>query len=199
MKKNSSKIVLTGKGACTEHLKVRSVENPYNGGIVPVEVIENRIFIIRGQRVMIDRDLAQLYEVETKYLNRQVRKNIRRFPIQFAFKITEPEKNELVHFCHRFKTMKHSTSTPYAFTEHGVAMLASVLNSERAITLSVLIIEVFIRLRHFIFSNKELAAKIAELEHRIGHHDQDIISLFSAINKIIRYEGKPKERIGFIK
>ena len=101
--------------------------------LIPHETIEQRIFLIRGHKVMIDRDLAELYGVETKHLNRQVRRNIQRFPKEFMLHLTTEEKNELVTNCHRFKTMKHSSVLPYAFTEYGVAMLASVLNSEKAI------------------------------------------------------------------
>ncbi|MBU2600483.1 ORF6N domain-containing protein, partial [bacterium] len=85
------------------------------------ETIEQRIFLIRGHKVMIDRDLAELYGVETKYLNRQVKRNIERFPEEFMFNLTTEEKNELVTICHRFRTMKHSSALPFAFTEHGVA------------------------------------------------------------------------------
>ena len=102
-------------------------------GLIPQERIEQRIFIIRGEKVMMDRDLAELYGVKTKYLNQQVRRNIKRFPQEFMFLLTKEERNELVAICNRFQTMKHSSVLPYAFTEHGVAMLASVLRSERAI------------------------------------------------------------------
>lgn len=95
-------------------------------GLIIPEVITECIFFIRGQKVMIDRDLAQLYQVETKYLNRQVRRNIERFPSEFMFQLNGEEKNELVTNCHRFISIKHSSSLPYAFTEHGVAMLARI-------------------------------------------------------------------------
>ncbi len=92
--------------------------------LIPQEIIEQKIFLVRGHKVMIDRDIAELYGVETKYLNRQVKRNIQRFPEEFMFQLTADEKDELVTFCHRFRTMKHSNAMPYAFTEHGVAMLA---------------------------------------------------------------------------
>ena len=106
--------------------------------------IEGMIFVIRGKKVMIDRDLARLYEVETKNLNRQVRRNIERFPEEFMFQLTAHEKNELVTNCHRFEPLKHSTSLPYAFTEHGVTMLAGALKSERAVKISIHIVKTFI-------------------------------------------------------
>src|ERR1700756_1123981 len=98
--------------------------------IIIFEAIENRIFVIRKQKVVLDRDIAELYDVETKNLNRQVKRNIERFPPEFMFQLTEKEKNELVTNWHRFPPLKHSSSLPYVFTEYGIIMLASVLNSE---------------------------------------------------------------------
>lgn len=100
--------------------------------LIPIQVIENKIFVIRNQRVMIDKNLAKLYEVQTFRLNESVKRNIKRFPPEFMFQLNDNEKNELIANCDRFKTLKHSPSNPYAFTEHGVVMLASILNSERA-------------------------------------------------------------------
>ena len=131
--------------------------------ILPAEIIENRIFIIRGQKVMIDRDLAELYEVETRYLNRQVKRNRSRFPEEFMFQLTKEEKDELVPIWHRLKSLKHSSSNPYAFTEHGVAMLASVLNSDKAIKISIFIIKIFIKLRKIIATHKDFASKLTEI------------------------------------
>lgn len=118
--------------------------------VIPHERIEERIFFIRGYKVMIDRDLAELYGVETKYLNRQVKRNKERFPDEFTFQLAPQEKEELVTICHRFKTLKHSSSLPYAFTEHGVAMLASVLKSSIAVQMSILIVKAFIKLREVV-------------------------------------------------
>jgi hypothetical protein len=105
--------------------------------LVPTEIIENKVLVIRGQKVMLDRDLAQLYEVETKRLNEAVKRNIERFSDGFMFKLNENEFKEPVAICDRFKTLKHSASLPYAFTEYGVAMLSSVLNSKRAIAINI--------------------------------------------------------------
>ncbi|MFH1709807.1 MAG: ORF6N domain-containing protein [bacterium] len=138
--------------------------------LAPQEAIETRIFLIRGQKVMLDRDLAELYGVETKYLNRQVRRNLERFPDEFMFLLSEQEKEELVTNWHRFKPLKHSTSLPLAFTEHGVAMLASVLNSESAIKISIFIIKAFVRLRRVLSAHKELARKLEQLEQRVGRN-----------------------------
>jgi hypothetical protein len=161
------------------------------------EVIQQKIFMIRGQRVMIDRDLADMYGVETKYLNRQVRRNRSRFPVEFTFQLTKKEKEELVTICHRFRLLKHSSSLPYAFTEHGVAMLANVLKSEQAVRVSIMIIKVFIRLKELISSHKGILYKIEELEQRIGRHDKEIQAILEAIRRLMREDEKPKGRIGF--
>lgn len=165
--------------------------------IGPLEIIEQKIFLIREQKVMIDRDLAELYGVETKYLNRQVKRNRDRFPEEFMFQLTEQEKIELVTNWHRFKTLKHSTMSPYAFTENGVAMLASVLKSEKAVKISIYIIKTFIRLRKWVLTNKEMAEKLKAIENKIQDHDQKIQELFEAIIKIISIPEKPKRQIGF--
>jgi phage regulator Rha-like protein len=152
--------------------------------IIPAEVIESRIFVIRGQKVMVDRDLAELYGVETKYLNRQVRRNIARFPKEFMFQLSRSEKEELVTICHRFDTIKHSVSKPYVFTEHGVLMLANVLKSERATRISIAIVQTFVKLRQFIHKHKALETKLAELERRVESHDTEIQAIFEAIRQL---------------
>ena len=168
------------------------------GVIVPHEVIEKRIFLIRGQKVMIDRDLAELYGVTTRNLKRQVRRNIQRFPKEFMFELTKEEWDELVPIWHQFKKMKHSYILPYAFTEHGVAMLASMLNSEKAIKMSIIIIKTFVKLREIIRAHKELAHKLSELENKIEKHDVEIQSIFEAIRQLMAPPPEPsKRRIGF--
>ncbi len=168
-----------------------------NKSIIPIGLIEQKIFIIRGFKVMIDRDLADLYAVETKYLNRQVKRNKERFPSEFMFKLTKKERNELVTNWHRFDTLKHSSVLPYAFTEHGVAMLASVLKSDRAIKVSIIIVKAFVRLREFLATQRELAKKINILESRIDTHDKDIQSIIEAIHRLLRPPEKAKKEIGF--
>ena len=166
--------------------------------LIPQGAIEQRIFLIRGQRVMVDRDLAELYGVETKYLNRQVKRNKQRFPREFMFRLTEGEKDELVTNWHRFKSMKHSSVLPYVFTEHGVAMLASVLNSGIAVKISITIIKTFVKLREVLSTHKELAYKLAELEHKIEKHDEDIQAIFEAIRRLMAPPPiEPKPQIGF--
>jgi len=134
---------------------------------------------------MLDRDLAELYGVETKHLNRQVKRNIQRFPEEFSFRLNKSEKIELVTICHRFRSMKHSTSLPYVFTEHGVAMLASVLNSERAIKISIAIIKTFVKLKEIMCSHKELLLRLDALEIKYANHDNKIIEIFKAIQQLL--------------
>lgn len=159
--------------------------------------IEDRILLIRGQKVMLDRDLAELYGVETKHLNRQVRRNIERFPEEFMFQLNKEEKSELVTNWHRFKPMKHSAHPPFAFTEHGVAMLANVLRSERAIKISVAIVQTFVRLRKWVLTHQEYVLKLKELEQKIEGHDIQIRKIFKAIRELMMPPEKPKREIGF--
>ena len=165
--------------------------------IIPVGLIEQRIFIFRGLKVMIDRDLAELYGVETKHLNRQVKRNKERFPSEFMFRLTRKEKHELVTNWHRFDSLKHSSVLSCVFTEHGVAMLATVLKSERAVRMSILIIKAFVRLRELLTSHKELAEKFELLETRIDKQDQQINAIIETIRRLLEPPAKPKRQIGF--
>ena len=162
--------------------------------LVLQETITDKIFLIRSKRVMLDRDLANLYRVPTKVLNQAVKRNKKRFPGDFMFSLTKGEKDELVTNCDRFKTLKHSTSTPYAFTEPGVAMLSSVLNSEIAIQVNIQIIRTFIRLREMLLTHKGLQRKISGMEKK---YDQQFKVVFDAIRQLIKEEQKPKKSIGF--
>lgn len=143
---------------------------------------------------MIDRDLAFLYRVSTKRLNEQVKRNIKRFPSDFMFQLTRLEKIELVAICDRFNTLKHSTVTPYAFTEQGVAMLSSVLNSDRAILVNIQIMRAFTQLRRMLLTNHDLRRKIAEIEKK---YDYQFKIVFDAIKQLFTPPQKPKRRIGF--
>ncbi|MCD4730972.1 MAG: ORF6N domain-containing protein [Bacteroidales bacterium] len=162
--------------------------------LVPREYIEQRIFYIRGAKVMIDRDIAELYEVETKYLNRQVKRNSERFPSEFMFQLNQKEKNELVTNWHQFESLKHTNALPYAFTENGVAMLSGILRSERAIKMSIFIIKTFVRLRELIASNNELKQKIEELEAK---YDEQFQIIFDVIKQLINKEDKTRNPIGY--
>jgi phage regulator Rha-like protein len=164
--------------------------------ILPEAVIQ-KIFLIRGQKVMLDSDIAELFAVPTKQLNRQVKRNIQRFPQEFMFRLTKQERNQLVPIWHQFKTIKHSHVLPYAFTEHGVAMLASVLRSQKAIKMSIIIVKTFVKLREMMSVHKELAYKLKELETKIEKRDTDIKDIFEAIRQMMRVPGEHRKINGF--
>lgn len=154
--------------------------------------IENRIFIIREQQVMLDKDLAELYGVETKVLNQAVKRNIDRFPEQFRFQITHSERDELVTNCDRFKLLKHSSSLPYVFTEQGVAMISAVLHSATAIRVSVRIMEAFIAMRKFLLNNAQIFQRLGSLEEKQMATDKKIDLIFS---KLEQGDVKPSQGI----
>ena len=161
---------------------------------VPAKTIEEAIFLFRGQKVMIDADLAILYGVQTKALNQAVKRNVRRFPLDFMFCLTKSEKNELVTNCDRLRRLKHSPGLPRAFTEEGVAMLSSVLKSERAIDVNVEIMRAFVRLRQMLAAHKDFAHRIAALEKK---YDQQFKVVFDAIRALMTTTTSPSKPIGF--
>ncbi len=165
--------------------------------IVPVERVEKTILLVRGQRVILDADLAKLYDVTTKRLNQQVRRNIRRFPSDFIFRLSRDEKAEVVANCNHLSQLKFSRSLPHAFTEHGAIMAASVLNTPSAIEASIFVVRAFVKLREVLATHKELARKFAELEKRIKDHDEQIETIFEAIRQLMAPPEKPRRRIGF--
>jgi hypothetical protein len=158
------------------------------------EGIEHLIFQIRNQRVMIDRDLAAIFSVETKYINRQVKRNSERFPSEFMFQLNKMEKDELVTNWHRFASMKHSSSLPYAFSEHGIAMLSAVLNSQLAVNMSIHIIKTFIRIREIMHTGQILDQRISILEEKV---DRQFSLVFSAIDALNLIKNEPMTPIGF--
>ncbi len=169
-----------------------------NKKLIPQKLIEEKILMIRGHKVMLDKDLAELYSVPTKRLNEQVRRNIKRFPEDFMFILTRLEKEEVVANCDHLKSLKFSSQLPYAFTEQGVAMLSSVLNSERAILVNIAIMRAFVKLSQILSTHKELAYKLSELEKRIEKHDEEIKAIFDAIRQLMKpLPEKPKRQIGF--
>ena len=168
--------------------------------IIPIGQIEQRILLIRGQRVMLDADLADLYGTTTKRLNEQVKRNRGRFPEDFMFQLTEKEKTEVVAICDHLTRLKFSPVLPNAFTEHGAIMVASVLNTKRAIQVSVFVVRAFVKLREMLAAHKDLAHKLAELERKLQNHDESIRSLVIAIRQLMRPSEPepPKKRIGFL-
>jgi hypothetical protein len=168
-----------------------------HAGVVPLERIERAIYLIRGEKVLLDEDLARLYGVETRVLNQAIKRHHRRFPADFMFKLSPRE----------FANLKSQSVTsswggrrklPLAFTEQGVAMLSSVLNSERAVGVNILIMRAFVRLRKLLAANEALYRKLNELERKLQHHDQAIAVIFDEIRKLMEPPPEePKGRIGF--
>jgi phage regulator Rha-like protein len=167
------------------------------GELIPQELIENKIYLIRGHKVMLDKDLAKLYEVPTKKLTQAVKRNIRRFPGDFMLLLTRQEVRNLRS---QFVTSSWGGRryAPYVFTEQGVAMLSSVLNSERAIQVNIAIMRAFVKLRQILSTHKELAHKLDELERKIEKHDVEIRSIFEAIRQLMAPPvTKPRVITGF--
>jgi hypothetical protein len=164
------------------------------GNVVPIERIERSILLLRGEKVMLDSDLAEIYGVETKALNQAVKRNASRFPEDFMYQLTEAEKSEVVTNCDHLARIRFSPHLPYAFTEHGALMLANVLNSERAAQTSVLVVRAFVRLRQLLSSNAELARKLESLEKK---YDAQFKVVFDAIRQLMSPPARPKREIGF--
>jgi len=159
--------------------------------IIPIERIDRATLFLRGQKVMLDSDLALIYCVKTSRLNEQVKRNIERFPVDFMFQLTDKEKAEVIaNSDHLFK-IKFSRTNPYAFTEHGAIMLASVLNTPTAIKTSVLIVRAFVKLRAILSTHKELARKLTELESK---YDKQFKVVFQALQDLMQLETEKKER-----
>jgi len=163
---------------------------------VPTEVVERRIFVIRGQKVMLDSHLAELYEVPTYRLNEAVKRNRRRFPVDFMFQITRREAESLTSQIAMSKPGRGGRRTlPYVFTEQGVAMLSTVLNSERAINVNIAIIRAFVRLRELIATHKDLAERIASIEKKYDHQFRIV---FEVLEQLMAPPDPPKRPIGFL-
>jgi hypothetical protein len=166
---------------------------------IPVERIEKAIFLIRGHKVMLDADLAELYGVTTKRLNEQVRRNLSRFPADFMFQLDGQEASALrSQFATSKKVRGGRRYLPYVFTEQGVAMLSSILHSERAIQVNIAIMRVFVRLREMMATHKELAFKLIELEERLEGHDEQIQNIFEAIRQLMTPPERKRKKIGFV-
>jgi hypothetical protein len=166
--------------------------------LIPIERIQNFIFLIRGEKVMLDTHLAELYQVETKALNRAVKRNADRFPNDFMFQLTEDEVKSLRCQIGTSNIGRGgSRYLPYVFTEQGVAMLSSVLRSKRAVQVNVAIMRAFVSLRRLLATSETLSRKFAELERKLEGHDQAIKTLFDAIRELMLPPVKPKREIGF--
>jgi hypothetical protein len=162
---------------------------------IPPERIERRILLVRGQKVMLDADLAELYEIATKTLNQSVRRNVERFPEDFMFQLTTTEAEGLrSHFVTSNDGRGGRRYRPYAFTEQGVSMLSSVLRSPRAVHVNIAVMRAFVKLREILASNRDLARRLDEMESR---YDEQFKAVFAAIRELMRPPEKPRRRIGF--
>lgn len=164
--------------------------------ILSVEVIATKILEIRGKKIMLDRDLAQLYGVGTRNLNKAVKRNLERFPEDFMFQLTQEEFENLM-FQNGTSRWGGTRKLPYAFTEQGVAMLSSVLHSKRAILVNIRIMRAFIKLKELLLTHKDLAIKLGALEKKYANHDEKIQKIFEAIRQLMLPPEEPKRRIGF--
>ena len=168
--------------------------------MIPAEGVDSKIHLIRGQRVMLDSDLAAIYGVPTMRLNEQFKRNRQRFPVDFAFQLTPDEFAALIsQIAISKKGRGGRRKLPWVFTEHGAIMLAAILNSERAVEMSVFVVRAFVQMREVLLGNKQLAVKLAELERRVGGHDEVIADLITAIRKLLEApaEEGTKREIGF--
>ena len=166
--------------------------------IVVARKVDSKIFVLRGQRVILDTDLAELYGVQVRHLNQQAKRNAKRFPPAFRFQLSAREM-AILKSQNVISSKGHGGARyrPYAFTEHGAIMAATVLNSERAIEMSVFVVLAFVRMRRAIVGNRHILTKLAELEHRLESHDADIQDLMNAIRELMSPEEPNRRRIGF--
>src|SRR4029077_12639445 len=166
--------------------------------IVVASRVDSKIFVLRGQRVILDRDLAELYGVQVRHLNQQAKRNAKRFPAAFRFQLS-PRELKILRSQNVISSEGHGGTRylPYAFTEHGAIMAATVLNSERAIEMSVFVVLAFVRMRRAIAGNRNILTKLAELEHRLEGHDTEIQDLMNAIRELMAPEEPNRRRIGF--
>ncbi len=166
---------------------------------IPDEIIINKIIVLRDKKVMIDRDLAELYGVTTKRLNEQVKRNIKRFPDDFMFQITQEEKEEIILQFEHLNGLKFSPVLPYVFTEHGAVMLASVLNSDKAIEVNIQIVRVFTQIRQMLADNTELRLEIEKIKKKMDNQSKNIEVVFQYLDELLekKENPKPRKQIGY--
>jgi hypothetical protein len=164
--------------------------------IIPIERIVQAVHWIRGEKVLLDSDLAKLYRVTTGNLNKAVQRNAKRFPPDFMFRLSAGEVRNL-RFQFGISSWGGRRTLAYAFTEQGVAMLSSVLNSERAVRVNIAIMRAFVKLRRMLDTNRELAQRFSELEQRVGRHDEEIAAILEAIRQLMTPPEKARREIGF--
>jgi len=174
----------------------------YKQELIPIEVVESKILILRGHRVMLDRDLAELFRVPVKRLNEQVKRNGDRFPDDFMFQLTLEEGKAVLLSRSQIATLNRGHNIkyrPYVFTEHGTVMLANVLRSSVAVRASIQVVRAFVHLRQMLAANRDLARKIEALERKVGKHDADLHAVLNALKKLLQPPPAPPKRpIGFV-
>ncbi len=168
-----------------------------NTSIMPDEVVMNKIYLIRGQKVMFDKDLGEIYDVKPIRLREQVKRNKERFPRNFMFQLSEKEVKTMVSQFAIPSKQQLGGSLPYVFTEHGVLMLANVLRSGRSLQMSIRIIEIFVKLREMVLTHKDLLVKLNELESKVTNHDKGLKQVFIYLKQFIKEQKEPTEPIGF--
>jgi len=171
-------------------------------GLIPLEVIEGKIFVLRGHRVMLDGDLADLFAVETKALNQAVKRNRDRFPEDFMFRLTPNETRAVRLSRSQIVTLKRGQNikySPYAFTEHGAVMLANVLKSPLAVRVSIQVVRAFVHLRQPLATNQQVARKIESLERKVDKHDVDLGEILTILRKLLEPPEPPRRPIGFVR
>ena len=181
--------------------KFQSINKPMTKAsktlMIPDELVMNKIYLIREQKVMLDRDLAELYDIKPIRLREQVKRNISRFPENFMFQLNEKEVNAMVSQ-NAIPSRKHLGGyLPYAFTEHGVLMLANVLRSERAIQVSIRIIEIFVKIREMLLTHKDILLQLEKMEKKLTGHDEDIALIFEYLKKLLNPPQTPRNKVGF--
>ena len=178
--------------------KIKSMAKTTKELMIPDELVMNRIYLIRGQKVMLDRDLAELYDVDTRRLKEAVRRNIDRFPVDFMFEMTQ---EELENWRSQFATSNSEKMglrrPPFCFTEQGVAMLSSVLKSETAIRVNIQIIRVFTRMRGMIMTHKDILLQLEKIEKKLTGHDEDLALVFKYLKQLLNPPQPPRQKIGF--
>ena len=177
-------------------------ENTNDKSLVPNELIASKILQIRNHKVMIDTDIAELYGVTTKRLNEQVKRNTNRFPSNFMFELTKEEKTQVVANCDHLEKLKFSPNLPKVFTEHGIMMAANVLTSERAIKVSIQIIETFVKMREILTDNLSVKLEIEEIKKKLSNHSKNIELVFNYLDELIEKKEsptKPSTKIGYRK
>ena len=170
--------------------------------VIAEEIIISKIYHVRGKHVMLAQDLAELYDVETKVLNQQVKRNIGKFPERYMFQLTKDEYNRLRSQFVTLKRGQHSKYLPYAFTEHGILMLSSILNSEKADKINMLIIDTFVKLRELMFMHKDIVHQLEQVQNKLTEHDNQFMLIFEYLKQLEKakqeeLEHKNRPKIGF--